>query len=541
VVRMAVEILDPQPYEHIVDPACGSGGFLIFAMEHVWQKLKIEAKRKNWSTEMLQKRKTEIASKFFGGIDKDMFLAKVTKAYMALIGDGRGGIFCENSLEFPEKWQATTQQRIMLGKFDVLFTNPPFGSKITIKKSLYSQFELSFKWNKNKKTGKWKKGNKQADKRPPQVLFIERCLQFLAPNGRMAIVLPDGLLSNPSDGYITQYIKDNAEIIGLVDLPMSTFLPNTPTKTHILFLRKKKPEGNYPIFMAYAKTCGHDKRGKIIYKVGEAGQNVVDDDIYEISKHFARRYERVNKYDRKGFLVYLDDLKSGILLPKYYNPELNERLEAYRQTGEYDVYSIGDLVKLGKLWIRRGHEVGSVNYGTGDIPFIRTSEISNWELTADPTHCLAEDIYEEYKDRQKLKKDDILIINDGTYLMGRTAILSENDTKIVVQSHIRILTVLDREFIHPYLLLFLLGLRIVQEQIESKSFRQATISTLGNRLLEIRIPLPKDEKVRKEIVEQVSNIVEKRSMLRHKAMNIEFNGTSESVMGIKNKATLGNL
>ena len=98
VVKMMVDILDPQPEEMIIDPACGSGGFLIVALEHVWQKLEREAKKKKWSTVQLDRKRREVASKFFRGIDKDSFLAKVTKAYMAIIGDGRGGVFCENSL-----------------------------------------------------------------------------------------------------------------------------------------------------------------------------------------------------------------------------------------------------------------------------------------------------------------------------------------------------------------------------------------------------------------------------------------------------------
>ena len=98
VVKMIVDILDPQPGEMIIDPASGSGGFLIVALEHVWQRLEQEAKAKKWSAAQLDRKRREVASKCFRGIDKDSFLAKVTKAYMAIIGDGRGGVFCENSL-----------------------------------------------------------------------------------------------------------------------------------------------------------------------------------------------------------------------------------------------------------------------------------------------------------------------------------------------------------------------------------------------------------------------------------------------------------
>lgn len=99
VVEMMVKIVDPKPGERVIDPACGSGGFLINALSHVWAQLRENANRKGWSERQLTKREFEVATDCFRGIDKDAFLAKVCKAYMALVGDGRGGIFCANSLE----------------------------------------------------------------------------------------------------------------------------------------------------------------------------------------------------------------------------------------------------------------------------------------------------------------------------------------------------------------------------------------------------------------------------------------------------------
>ena len=81
----------------------------------------------------------------------------------------------------------------------------------------------------------------------------------------MGIVLPDGILSNPSEGYVVQYILEHSEIIGVMDLPANTFRPHTNTKTHVLFVKKtKNPQDSYEFFMSYVRTCGHDKRG---YKI----------------------------------------------------------------------------------------------------------------------------------------------------------------------------------------------------------------------------------------------------------------------------------
>ena len=129
VVKMVVEILDPEPGEMILDPACGSGGFLIIALEHVWRKLEELAKRKAWSPVQLDRKKREVASKCFRGIDKDSFLAKVTKAYMAIIGDGRGGVFCDHSLLPESEWKSQPASGAALGSFSVVLTNPPFGAQ----------------------------------------------------------------------------------------------------------------------------------------------------------------------------------------------------------------------------------------------------------------------------------------------------------------------------------------------------------------------------------------------------------------------------
>jgi type I restriction enzyme M protein len=132
VVQMMVTLLDPQPGELVIDPACGSGGFLIVALEAIWSSLEKEARAKRWSERHLENRKREVAARCIRGLDKDSFLTKLTKAYMAIVGDGRGGIFCEDSLNDPHLWRPDARSQIPLGQFDVVLTNPPFGSKIKV-------------------------------------------------------------------------------------------------------------------------------------------------------------------------------------------------------------------------------------------------------------------------------------------------------------------------------------------------------------------------------------------------------------------------
>ena len=150
VVNLMVEILSQTPEETIIDPACGSGGFIVESLRHVWRELDRQSEKFEWSDIALQEEKISVAIKKIHGIEKDSFLSKVAKAYMAILGDGKGGIFCEDSLEEPQNWGMQTQQSIRLDSFDCLLANPPFGRDIkVIGVDKLGQYDLAYKWKKD--------------------------------------------------------------------------------------------------------------------------------------------------------------------------------------------------------------------------------------------------------------------------------------------------------------------------------------------------------------------------------------------------------
>jgi type I restriction enzyme M protein len=151
--------------------------------------------------------------------------------------------------------------------------------------------------------------------------------------------------------------------------------------------------------------------------------------------------------------------------------------------------ALGQLAVQGVITIRKGHEVGSDSYGTGDIPFVRTSDISNFEISCDPTKSVSEDIYAEYAPQQQIRGGDVIMVVDGRYRIGASAMLTENNAKCVIQSHLRIIGTPAREILDPYELLFALNLPSVKIRIRNLVFIQSTLGTLGSRLLELRIPL----------------------------------------------------
>ena len=291
VVQMMVDILDPEPGELLIDPACGSGGFLIAALEHMWKKLEKEAERKGWSAAQLERKRRSVAIRAIRGLDKDEFLTKVTKAYMAIIGDGRGGIFCEDSLNSPEHWKDTTRSTVSLKGFDIVVTNPPFGSKIKVRgDQKLSQYRLAKKWKApGQSPQSWKETRDLQRDQSPQILFIERCIQLLKPGGRLAIVLPESLFGMPKYGFVVSYLFENFRLRSFVSMPEDLFQPYTHAKTCVVILENKDPSDEDVIEMAIADWCGHDSRGNPTMRVNLEGDEVLLDDIPKIAEHLATR------------------------------------------------------------------------------------------------------------------------------------------------------------------------------------------------------------------------------------------------------------
>jgi type I restriction enzyme M protein len=189
-------------------------------------------------------------------------------------------------------------------------------------------------------------------------------------------------------------------------------------------------------------------------------------------------------------------------------------MEALR--GTHDLVAIEQLVSDRVLSIATGTEVGKMAYGTGEIPFIRTSDLSNWEIKADFKHGVSEAIYHQHKRKADIRAGDILMVKDGTYLIGTTAIVTDSDLPMLFQSHIYRIRSLDPDSVDPWLLLACLNTSVVWRQIRSKQFTQDIIDTLGRRVYEILIPIPKDSVTKERIAEETYAAITTRVRLRNR-------------------------
>jgi type I restriction enzyme M protein len=496
VMDMCIDIIEPKPEDKIIDPACGSGGFLIQSLRKI----------KGLSIENIY------------GIDKDEDLAKITRAYLAILGNGKSIIFNDDSLNL----SFSTKNYIKDNFFDILLTNPPFGTKIKVKDTeILKQYDLGHKFKIV--NGKFIKAN-QVFNQVPQILFIEKSLKLLKDEGRMAIVLPDGVLSNPTHSYVVDYIKENSKIVAVISLPSETFLPSTSTKTSVLFLEKTKTSGDYEIFMAECNFIGHDKNGKPLYKlkpngeyeIDEGGNKIILDELPDIIRNYKSFKNGKLKNNRLGFSIKLSALENNILIPTYYDINLNEKIQEIKKNTTFRLLTIRELMKDKVISIKRGYEVGSKYYGKGFVPFVRTTDLSNWEIKYNPYKAIPYEVYLKYKNRLDIKENDILLVTDGGFLIGNTALITKYDTEIMIQSHIRRIRCLKPEVLHPCVLLYLLNTKFVQEQIKRKTLVQSTISTIGDRLYDIMLPIPQESDIIEKIYTYIYSIISKKLEIKKK-------------------------
>ena len=334
IVRAMVEMLNPNENTRVLDPACGSGGFLVMVLDNVRKKIASEMYpeldevliTEKYNSYEVNERIRKYAENSIFGFDFDPDLKKAARMNMVMAGDGHANIFHVNSLAYPNWEHPSEIEKIKIsiekslknmkdleynstadarGKFDMIFTNPPFGTKVKVDQEIADKYFLS----------------KYSD--APEVLFIEACYNFLREGGKLAIVLPDGILGNPNTILVREWILDKFIILASVDLAVEAFLPQVGVQASLLFLEKKTENQRnlmydggeeYEVFMAIAEKLGKDRRGVPIH--------VRDEDGGEILFETEKKYLAYNKNGKS----YVKSRKEKVKIP---DDDLPKIVEAY--------------------------------------------------------------------------------------------------------------------------------------------------------------------------------------------------------------------
>lgn len=343
VIDFCIGMMQPKPDDTIIDPACGSGGFLMSALKY------LQANHQNLNT-------AKIVSQNIFGLDINRSIARIAKMKLLLEANGKTNILCTNSLEDLDSIKLLLGQK---NGFDLILTNPPFGAKIT-QSSFLSKFDLGYKWTSHE--NEFFKSRTVYANQNAEILFIERCLQLLKEGGRMAIVLPNGNFENPSLDYLRYYIKQKAKVIAIVNLPQETFIPyGTGVKTSLLFLEKdsKNEEKQYPIFFGRVTKLGYqgNKNGTPLYqkdKYGQTikdknGQPIIDENFTTIIEDYKVFQEGKKVENENSFSIQFNEL-NGRFDFDFYSPE-NRKL--FSNLNNTKAVRLGDICEIVKVKSRK--------------------------------------------------------------------------------------------------------------------------------------------------------------------------------------------
>lgn len=310
VVNMMVDILDPSERDVIYDPTCGSGGFLIACLRHVRQKI-LRSNR----TKTAKAREIRAASERLFGTDIAPKLVRVAKTNMILNGDGHGGIAHVNSLHNPSTWPTTFALRpgpTQLKPTRIL-SNPPFGASYELRErnpAILTQFQLGHIWAAD--NNRWLRPTNALNDTegvPPEILFLERCIEMLAPGGRLAIVIARGVLDNRDAIPARQFLLTHTRLLGVINCHPNTFAPFNGTKAGILIVEKKRSPGfqrdeDYPVFMAVSQKVGQDSQGREILKTDLNGDLVLQDGVPVVDHDLGLIAESWNRFLRREQIEY---------------------------------------------------------------------------------------------------------------------------------------------------------------------------------------------------------------------------------------------
>lgn len=350
VINFLVEALDPNYQDIILDPAGGSGGFLTGAMRYVRKKI-LESSATHISKQrQLDKHRTNL---FMVEISKR--LVKIAKTAMILNGDGHVGMTQGDSLGSVETLNENVVARCGKGKPNIILTNPPFagvGEGRITDEIILDSFSCGIRWTT--RGGEYQAtGERNSEGVPPEMLFFERCLQWVAPGGKIGIVMPKSFLDTQTYYPVRRLLLGEFRLLAVVNCHKDTFQPHTGVRTCLVLvekpLNKKSLPKNYSIFMAISKKIGQDSEGFPIFKRDKDNlvTEEIDHDLRDILLDYNSYQSGQLKESEYRFNVKLSDIDSQLRInPQVYLPNLNEtikQIESIDGSPGWSVTTIGQI------------------------------------------------------------------------------------------------------------------------------------------------------------------------------------------------------
>ena len=508
IVQLLVRLVDPSERDILLDPAMGSGGFLIAAMRHVTHKIMQSDRTPSAKRKALAAFRVRIF-----GIDKAPKLVKVARTNMILASDGRSGLVHGDTLEPLDRLPRAFQRSI--SGATVVLTNPPFGAtsehKITADKEpqILAQFDLGKVWKRGE-DGFRPTDVLSGEGAPPEYLFIERCIRWVQPGGKVGIIVPRGLLDNVKALPVRTLILRETRVMAVVNCHDDTFKPHTDAKAALLVLERKKTESpredDYSIFMAISQGIGHNGLGEALYRMDNKGDPIlVDgelsldhdcDDIYQSwlaissgKKSISDWYFSIKRKDINPETLYLNPVR---YLPKY--AKSRKRVMALGEEPGWSSEKLSHIAdvfngpRFKRPYADKGVSVGSsiVRYFTGNaVTQTRGENTKYLDLAkAKPTQLkMIEKLY--------LRRGMILITDSGT--VGRVVYATAYHEGAVGTNNL-IRVVIEDEALRGYVYQFLSS-RLGQDQLRQNNYGAIVDHLEPADVQNVMVPIPNDRKL----------------------------------------------
>ena len=473
----------------IIDPACGTGGFLIQSLIEMKERYPNEEKEiSRW------------AQLHIYGIDKDAIGIKLTKAIMQILNDGSAHCVRGDSVlthTWKVKYPHLLSNQFKNGRFTKVFTNPPFGAPLKIKYSDAKKSGLSIADYVD--TGK--------DIELGLAMF-NRCYDLLREGGRICIVLPETYFFSPSYKYVREWVKERMKPICVANVPMDAFQGFCRAKTNLYIFEKLHEdksnlhEDSDVVTFMNPQTCGIYKNGCDRFVVDETGKrtDVIDNKLLEQAIEYSQG-EKKNQYDIALSTIY----KSDVLVPQYFDQSLQQPFETLKSKYHFEGISIAELMDEGIITLTNGHGSPSNDLRNGTIPYVKVSDIRNLRINVNPTNLVAIELARKFwkteDGKSNLKAWDLISPSRASSNIGEFAILLPGEEQIVLTKEVFIIRVNKNDYGYtPFYLLWALSLVETRKQWARVTLMQTNREDVGQRYKEIIIPKP----VGKEWAEKVS-------------------------------------
>ena len=493
VVAVAIAAVDPRPQDRVIDPACGSGSFLAAALSNVVGHLEAaygsdgaakDLARREWSTRHLF------------ALDKDAVSVRLSKAYLSMLGDGSTHVYKIDSIRH-DVWSSALAATVQDSAFDVVVTNPPFGTKLKVPAAVGRRegFAVCQKWKRDP-SGAWAATGEFVD-REIGIVFLERCIRLLADGGRLAIVLPDTYLFSESYQWLVQWLGQFT-ITHSINVPIEAFEPFCRAKTSVLVLEKRRPEPAHRVVGAVCETYGADKHGRSRFVFASGVQTAeIDNEMRQTANLIATG---AITEDRLRFTFpQAGAVAAGVLVASHWwRAPYMDAAQTFAGAYGCDLRTIGDLIDSGELVVTDGHGSPSSHFhGRGDVPYIKVVDIKNWRVVENPSYFIPDAEARRLRRSKVLREWDLLTPTRASKNIGLFGVVMPWQTGVVLTREIGVWRVpLSARLLTPWLLLALMSLRVVHDQFAFAVLMQTNREDLGKRYRDIVLPIPRDPVVR---------------------------------------------